>query len=124
MYNLLANGDVSTMKLLSSSGVLPGAGGGGATLTYSPSKQKCDSGCALDGTGCGALGNDIDLDRCPGGPVSGPDSGPDSGLDSGPDSYPNSPESDPPVSLFRPLNRSGLRLSVSKINCFLTLLHL
>jgi hypothetical protein len=71
MYSLLANGDVSTMKLLSSSGVLPGAGGGGATQTYSPSKQKCDSGCALDGTGCGALGNDIDLDRCPGGPVSG-----------------------------------------------------
>jgi hypothetical protein len=30
--------------------------------------------------------------------------------------YPSSPESDPPVSLFRPLNRSGLRLSVSKIN--------
>ena len=64
MYNLLANGSVSTMKLLSSSGVLPGAGGVGATQTYTPSKQTCSNGCALDGSGCGALGNDQDVERC------------------------------------------------------------
>ena len=54
------------MKLLSANGVLPGTGSSaGATATYSPSSQTCSNGCALDGTGCGELGNiPRDVDTC------------------------------------------------------------
>jgi len=46
------------MKLLSKNGVLPGSGGFGAQFTYNPSSQTCTGGCALDGSGCGTLGNE------------------------------------------------------------------
>ena len=66
MYNLLADGNVSTMKLLSSNGVLPGSGGSGARYTYKPSSQTCSNGCGLDGneSACGPLGNSDDPDPC------------------------------------------------------------
>eukprot|EP00588_Corethron_pennatum_P036497 CAMPEP_0194338358 /NCGR_PEP_ID=MMETSP0171-20130528/79318_1 /TAXON_ID=218684 /ORGANISM="Corethron pennatum, Strain L29A3" /LENGTH=231 /DNA_ID=CAMNT_0039102455 /DNA_START=259 /DNA_END=950 /DNA_ORIENTATION=+ len=45
------------MKLLSAKGILPGTGSKiGAAGTYKPKRQKCASGCALDGTKCGPLG--------------------------------------------------------------------
>jgi hypothetical protein len=57
MYNLLTRG-VTSMKLISVDGVLPGTGSAvGATATYNPSSQSCSSGCGLDGSGCGELGN-------------------------------------------------------------------
>mmetsp|Transcript_4148 Transcript_4148/g.7937 ORF Transcript_4148/g.7937 Transcript_4148/m.7937 type:complete len:426 (+) Transcript_4148:288-1565(+) len=57
MYNLLTGG-VTSMQLLSADGVLPGSGNAaGATATYNPSSQTCSSGCGLDGSGCGELGN-------------------------------------------------------------------
>ncbi len=52
------------MVLFSSNGVLPGAGGNGAEATYKPASQTCDGGCALDGTGCGVLGNKRDVEPC------------------------------------------------------------
>jgi hypothetical protein len=55
IYDLLTTGN--SMKLLSKNGVLPGSGGAGAQFTYKPSSQTCPSGCALDGSGCGDLGN-------------------------------------------------------------------
>jgi len=55
MYDLLTT--VTSMKLLSKDGVLPGSGGAGAQFTYKPSSQTCPSGCALDGSGCGDLGS-------------------------------------------------------------------
>ncbi len=67
MYNLLNRGGGSggtTMVLFSSNGVLPGAGGSGAAATYRPSSQRCNGGCALDGTGCGILGNKREVDPC------------------------------------------------------------
>lgn len=64
IYNLLVS-DVTSMKLISRNGVLPGAGANGATSTYNPSSQTCNSGgCGLDGSGCGSQGNEFDLDRC------------------------------------------------------------
>ena len=54
------------MVLLSSRGVLPGSNSAtGATGTYNPSSQTCSGGCALDGSGCGDLGNNEDVHRCP-----------------------------------------------------------
>jgi hypothetical protein len=53
------------MKLLSSSGELPGTNSNnGATGTYKPSSQTCANGCGLDGSGCGQQGNDPDIDVC------------------------------------------------------------
>ena len=63
MYNLLTSG-ITSMKLLSTNGVLPGAGPSGATSTYNPTSQTCNSGCGLDGSGCGSQGNEEDLDMC------------------------------------------------------------
>lgn len=79
MYKLLADGGVTSMVLFSSDGVLPGAGGEGATATYNPSSQTCNGGCSLDGTGCGALGNKRNVDPCDNGglePTSSPVSQP------------------------------------------------
>jgi len=57
MYDLLTRG-LTSMKVLSADGVLPGSGNAaGATATYNPSSQTCSSGCGLDGSGCGELGN-------------------------------------------------------------------
>ena len=57
MYDLLTRG-VTSMKLLSANGVLPGSNSSdGATSTYNPSSQTCSTGCGLDGSGCGNLGN-------------------------------------------------------------------
>ncbi len=65
LYNLMEGGGGETsMVLFSSNGVLPGAGGNGAAATYNPTSQTCDGGCALDGTGCGVLGNKRDADPC------------------------------------------------------------
>ena len=63
MYNLLMS-SVTSMKLISLNGVLPGAGAKGATSTYNPSSQTCNSGCGLDGSGCGSQGNKEDIDYC------------------------------------------------------------
>lgn len=56
-YNLLRD-NVTSMKLMSPIGVLPGSGrqSTGATATYNPSSQTCSNGCSLDGSGCGVLG--------------------------------------------------------------------
>lgn len=70
MYDLLSNGGVTSMILLSSEGVLPGSNSNGAVATYMPSSQTCDGGCALDGSGCGTLGNNPDADHCETDPVS------------------------------------------------------
>lgn len=65
MYDLLTRG-VTSMKLLSVEGVLPGTNSTiGATSTYFPSSQTCRSGCGLDGSGCGALGKiQGDVNHC------------------------------------------------------------
>ncbi len=64
MYDLLINNPTS-MKLFSSSGVLPGSNSSsGATGTYTPSSQTCPNGCGLDGAGCGPQGNSFDTDTC------------------------------------------------------------
>jgi len=66
MYELLTNGKTTSMKLLSLDGELPGSGGSskGARLTYKPSSQTCSSGCGLNGSGCGSLGNNPDVSNC------------------------------------------------------------
>jgi len=67
-YKLLTDGAVTSMKLLTTSGVLPGAGGVGAQATYKPSNQVCPNtgGCSLNGNGCGPLGNrqEFEVDVC------------------------------------------------------------
>merc|ERR1719491_669696 len=65
MHTLLTDEETTSMKLLSSDGVLPGSGGG-AHLSYQPKSQKCliPNGCSLDGSGCGPQGNNLDLNRC------------------------------------------------------------
>ncbi len=63
IYYLLTNNPTS-MKMMSSSGVLPGSNSAsGATGTYQPSSQSCQNGCGLDGSGCGSQGNS-DIDPC------------------------------------------------------------
>ncbi len=72
MYSLLIN-NPSSMKLFSSSGVLPGSNSStGATGTYKPSSQTCSNGCGLDGSGCGSQGNSFDVDPCSAQPPTAP----------------------------------------------------
>jgi len=68
MYNLFNSGTATSMVLLSPAGVLPGTGGLGAKYTYLPTSQTCANGCALDGTGCGTLGNSNveNINKCTG----------------------------------------------------------
>ena len=64
MYDLLVN-NKTTMKLMSSSGVLPGTNSNsGARGTYNPLSQTCQDGCGINGSGCGYQGNDVDVNRC------------------------------------------------------------
>lgn len=79
-YNLLTSGATS-MKLISAEGELPGTGSAtGATATYKPLSQVCPSGCSLDGSGCGLLGTDPDVEHCSNlPPVSSPVSSPVAG---------------------------------------------
>ena len=75
------------MKLLSDQGVLPGTGSAtGATGTYNPQSQTCltSSGCSLDGSGCGPLGTDRDVEMCSNSPPSPPVSSPVSSPVAGP----------------------------------------
>jgi len=96
MYKLVTDGKITSMKLLTTGGVLPGAGGQGAHKTYRPTSQTCQgggSGCSLSGAGCGPLGNSDDeqFGSCDNGNIADDDGG-------GPEPPPvASPTPKPPV---------------------------